>query len=69
MEEEDKKLGATTHEPQEIWLTKREFLRLGILLISASSYFEKRLEAGTEKSEQEVKQLIRRWKGMKKWLG
>ncbi len=72
MEEEDKDSGAKIHEPQEIWLAKSEFMRLGILLILASSYFERKLQAGTKESEEEVKSLIARWKmakgGMGKWL-
>ena len=38
MAEEEKEFGAKKR-PQEIWLAKSEFLRLGILLILASSYF------------------------------
>lgn len=71
MEEEHKETGEKA-EVTEIWLANKEFVRLGILLTLASSYFEGKLEAGTKESDQEVLSLITHWKairlGMKKWL-
>ena len=71
MEEEHKDSGAT-NEVTEIWLANAEFVRLGILLTLASSYFAGSLKARTKESEEEVASLLAHWKairlGMKKWL-